>query len=1205
MRLRATIAVCLSLFLSLFLLAGMAPAQQISGSISGVVQDAQGAVVPGAKVTLVNQTQGATERELNTSPEGRFMFTPLLPATYSVTVEAAGFKKYTKTDMALPAGEQLGLPPIALEVGAATESITVAADAVTLETVSSARSGVVTQNQVADLAMNGRNFGAVMRTIPGVQNDTTGANGQIMGGQRTDQYSFTVDGTTMEDSGCGCFAFSFTVDAIAEITVATNGLAAEYGHSAGPQVTVVTKSGSKDFHGTGYWFHRNEGLDANTWDRNYNNLPRSLYRYLTAGWNFSGPFYIPGHLNRSKDKIFFFAQQEWNHSLSAPSPEELTMPTAAQRVGDFSAIKNASGASVTITDPNNNHAPFPGNQIPQARWNSYGVGILNYLPLPNYPGSNQYNWISQVPSVNPSLQQVYKVDYNITDKWRVSFRNYHFYNTQHNPYGGNASANLLDETTLVSPTGAWGVNFNVTTIIKPTLTNEFIYGNTRNYLPYSAPTGSSPYLRANSTAMAIPLLFPNADPSKMVPNLAFGGIPQGTGTQSIGNSSAGYTQFYGLPYVNVNPTANYTDNVTWVHGAHVFKAGAFYEQATKTQSPYADVNGSLTFDQDSANPGDTNWAYSNALLGNYRNFTQMSNYEIPHYRYNNYEGYIQDTWKARSNLTISYGLRVAIIAPLYETGNLVSSFNPATFDPKTAPVLYQPTLVNGARMALNPLTGQTQPSTFIGLIAGGNINDGMNQQGVNGYPQGLIKGRGPQWGPRIGVAWLPGGASGKTVIRFGGGTFFERIQGNMMFYQITNPPVLRESQLWYGNINTIASAQQVNSPVYANGISEEGKIPTVYNFNFGIQRQLPMNILMDVGYVGSLSRHETELVPFNDVPLGSAWQPQNQDPTKCPNMATCNLNGDNALPVVLYRPYQGYNGPAGSSQGTLYRFGGTANYNSLQVAVNRRMSHTFQMGVAYTWSKALGIQSSTTTDAVLYQNLRQGMYGPLTFDKEQMLSVNYLYNLPAFARKGSFLDNAIGRGALNGWQYTGLTAITSGAPIQTTGSNSTSASYSVTTTGGSSLSGAALNREITGSEDIPPRYVFTCSPFSGGGAGSMNAFVNSSCFAPAKVGSQGMDSGWDRLRGPGANNWDMSIYKKFQYMKDESKYIQLRVEAYNAPNHVEWSGWNSTAQFNAAGQVANLPSNLGGTGGRFGFGALNATRSNSQRIIQLAVKLYF
>ena len=186
MKSNQTIAVALLVEISF--LAGVARAQQISGSITGVVQDPQARVVPNARVMLINQSQGVTAMQMITSPEGTFVFTPLLPATYTVTVEAPGFKKYSRTDIPLDANQRLGLPPIALEVGSPTEAITVEANAVALETVSATRSGVVGQSQVNDLAMNGRNFGAVMRIVPGVENDVSTANGQVIGGQRSDQH---------------------------------------------------------------------------------------------------------------------------------------------------------------------------------------------------------------------------------------------------------------------------------------------------------------------------------------------------------------------------------------------------------------------------------------------------------------------------------------------------------------------------------------------------------------------------------------------------------------------------------------------------------------------------------------------------------------------------------------------------------------------------------------------------------------------------------------------------------------------------------------------------------------------------------------------------------------------------------------------------------------------------------------------------------
>ena len=229
---------------------------------------------------------------------------------------------------------------------------------------------------------------------------------------------------------------------------------------------------------------------------------------------------------------------------------------------------------------------------------------------------------------------------------------------------------------------------------------------------------------------------------------------------------------------------------------------------------------------------------------------------------------------------------------------------------------------------------------------------------------------------------------------------------------------------------------------------------------------------------------------------------------------------------------------------------------------------------------------------VLPIQIRNASYGPLTFDRTQSLSFNYIYNIPSAARKGSFLDNAAGRLVLDGWQFSGLTSIGGGAPVNV--------SYTVT-----GVSGALLNRQITGSEDIAPRVVLTCNPNLSHSDHNLNAFINTSCFAPAPKGSVGIDSGFDRIRGPGLNQWDMSLFKKIAFGKEEARYLQLRLEAFNTFNHAEWNTFNASVQFNAAGQIVNLPNTLGGNGGRFGFGALNTVRANSKRILQIAAKFYF
>jgi len=279
-------------------------AQNTSGSITGVVQDASGAVIPGAQVTLINQEQGVTARDTITNEAGIYLFSALPAATYTVSVELPGFKTYKKTDVKLFVNDRMGLPPIVLEVGSQAESVTVEAAAVTLETVSAERSGIVTGRQMIDIALNGRNFASLLKLVPGVPADTApsglGVNAYI-NGQRANQNNFTVDGQTVTDSGVNQqFAYRINVDAIAEFKVSTTSQSAEFGRNAGAQVQVATKSGTQVFHGTGYWFKRYEGWNANSFTNNRQGIPNQVYRFLTAGYNLSGPIYIPDQFNSDK-----------------------------------------------------------------------------------------------------------------------------------------------------------------------------------------------------------------------------------------------------------------------------------------------------------------------------------------------------------------------------------------------------------------------------------------------------------------------------------------------------------------------------------------------------------------------------------------------------------------------------------------------------------------------------------------------------------------------------------------------------------------------------------------------------------------------------------------------------------------------------------------------------------------------------------------
>src|SRR5664279_1940841 len=274
-------------------------AQQISGSLTGVVKDSQQAVVINAKITLTNPQQGTT-RDATTGTDGAFVIAQVQPGTYDLTVEAPGFKKFEQKGVMVFANDRVSVGDIVLTVGALSETVTVESTASQVQTASAERSGVLTQRQVVDLAETGRSLFDLTKTLPGIVY-TGGLGGVASNGNRNNQNNFKLDGVTNVDTGSNGGTLATTnMDMIAEMKVITNSQPAEFGRSSGAQIEVVTKSGTRDFHGTGYWFHKHEDLNANKWRNNYDGRPRDYYRYNTEGFNIGGPAYIPGKFNKNK-----------------------------------------------------------------------------------------------------------------------------------------------------------------------------------------------------------------------------------------------------------------------------------------------------------------------------------------------------------------------------------------------------------------------------------------------------------------------------------------------------------------------------------------------------------------------------------------------------------------------------------------------------------------------------------------------------------------------------------------------------------------------------------------------------------------------------------------------------------------------------------------------------------------------------------------
>jgi hypothetical protein len=1189
---------CYALVL-LIALAGLpVMAQQSTGSIRGVVQDAQGGVIPDAKVTLENQSQGSVTGEAVTNKEGVFIFNGVYPSTYSVSITAPGFKKYTQKDIVLRIGDNLGLPPVVMEIGGLSELVTVEANAQQLETVNATRSSVITGTQLLDLGLQARSFTSLLITATGNTADTQ----YNFNGQRNEQVSYSVDGVSLMETGGNQINANqrVSVDAIGEFKVVTNSQSAEYGRSTGATLSVVTKSGTRDFHGSGYFFKRGEWMNANSYTNNYNKIARPKTRVMIAGYTFSGPVYIPGVFNTNKDKLFVFASHEWNRTRTVRT-QSLFLPTAAERLGNFSAsLDPFAGKAVTIKDPaTGKQFEYNGvkNVIPPSLLNDWGKKIMNFYPLPNFqnlsgPSYNDYRIYS---SVSPIFDQIYRVDYNVSQNHRFFARIIRNKQYRVSPCGlGNSAVNNnLCLSSFDDPNDAYSVSGNFTSTLSSTTTNEFVYGHTDNDLSDTPPHDqNSPFYKSVS-GLNVPVLYPNADISGMISNFTYG----------LGGSSPS-TSFMSAPERMTNPINDFADNFFMIRGDHALKFGIFVEKTVKYFTANIPTVGTFDFSQDSSNPGDTGYAFTNALLGNFKTFQQASQHLDNGFAYLNIEWYAQDTWKLTPSFTLNYGMRFELLPPYYEEHNRISSFIPGLYDPAKKVVLYQPACVTGVtlcatgsnRRAKNPLTGELLPATYIGKIVPGvgDLNNGIVQAGINGYPKGIMDSRGVQWGPRIGIAWQPWGASSKTVIRAGGGIFYERLAANVGLFPANNPPMVRTSQVFYGNVSNFTSSGGVQSPVAVFGLPKDYRIGTSYNYNLSIQRELPLNLFLDVGYVGTMSRHLSMQIPFNFAPFGSAWLPQNQDPTK-----PAATDGSSALPVDMYRPYIGYIGASGiyGAGGIVFNFGGTSNYNGLQVSLKRRMGRSLQFGASYVFGKALGTASDAAVQLMHPTDIRGANYGPLNFDRRHSLTFDYLYNVPDLTTKVKLLNNIGWKQLFGGWQISGITSFTTGG-AGGFGANTSGISYVLTT-----ATGTTLNKLTTGSEDVTPRPVFKCNPKAVDA--TLTRYVDDTCIAPAPKGSIGNDSGINSIFGPGINNWDISVFKKFQYWKDrEERYLQLRLEMYNAFNHTQWSNFNRSATIDpTTGKVVNLPTDRGGTGGRFGFGALSSNRA--ARTMQLAAKIYF
>ncbi len=1078
--------VCLSFLAGTSFLYG----QDVTGSIVGVVTDPSGAVVPGAKVTVTNTDKNAVIRELATNSDGMYVASLLPIGHYSVAVEAAGFSKHLETNINLHVNDKLTIN-VALRVGDVSQEVTVEASPLQVELQSATQAGLISGTQVRELSLNNRNYEQLVSLMPGVTSSAsdqiylgvTNPSGQTnvvsfsVNGNRNSTNNWTVDGADNVDRGSNLTLLTYpSVDAIAEFKVLRGLYNPEFGRAAGGQINVVTKSGTNQFHGNAYEFFRNDKLNANSFFNNANNIARPPVRYNDFGYTIGGPVYIPGHYNQNKDKTFFFFSQEFRRQI-AYSTVTGTVPTSAEKAGNFQTPVCVAFSGTTCTQTGTSITNI--NPVAAA----YIRDIWSKIPDPQNSATHQL--FTPFRSIFNARQELVRIDQIFGPRLQIFGRYIHDSIPTVEPGGLFTGSGLPGVATTNSNSPGYSWVFRGTSTLSPTWLNEFGYAFSYGAI-VSDPVG----------------LISTTNSPDVRPTLPFTSTLDRVPTVSYTSGASSITSFG--QYRDYNRNHQFYDNMTKVIGRHTFKFGFTYFHYQKTENAGGNNTGTFNFTwtgrQSSSALGSFSQTWANFLLGNVNQYTQASLDLTPDIRTQQYEMYFQDEFRLRSNLTLTYGLRYSQFRQPIDHNGFLTNFDPTLYNPANA-------------VKIDPSNGNVIPNSgdpLDGIIIA-NKNSPYGSKVANESNKNIA--------PRIGLAWDPFG-NGKTSIRAGYGIFYDSVLFGVYEQNIfTNPPYVQSIVLSNTQFATPASGTQVisSAPKSVRGTPNPMQTPYAQNWSLDIQRQLTPTWLIDVGYFGNKGTHLLGIVDLNEVPPGVAYSSGLFAPGTV--ITSANTPRLNAI-----RPYQGF--VAVNSLETWFN----SIYNSLQVSVQKQFNQGSFINFAYTWSRALtNNQTDRSTAPQNVYNINGGEYGPSQIDRTQVLTINYVYELPWLRSQQGLVGHLLG-----GWQISGITTIYTGLPLTVTTSGVDPGAL-----GFLGPSAAGGRPDLVGDPNNGPKNV--------------GQFFNTAAFAlvPTGVVRPG-NEGRGVVRGPGVQRWDFSFFKNVKIR--ESMRVQLRAEMFNVFNHTNYDG---------------------------------------------------
>jgi len=1152
-------------------------AQSIFSTLTGVVSDPSQAVVPQATVKLRNEQSGSL-RETTTNSDGYFTFASVAVGdfTYELTVEAKGFSSYKTTGLALGGGEKRNIN-VTMKVGSTSETVEVTGTADALVPVDSGeKSSTLTAKELQNFVAVGSNAAEFIKIMPGfgIQNgtsnkssftgETIGINGNGDGGSQSplnNAYSYnglpsnslviTADGAHVSDPGCNCATpVNPNSDMIAEFKVATSNFSAE--NQKGPAViSSIAKAGGSQFHGSGFFYARNAALNANDALFNATGTPQPQNKYYFPGGTIGGPVLIPGtKFNKNRNKLFFFTGFEYYYQVLDTGLLRSTVPTPGEITGNFSPAEVAKEGTKTASGgppgditkyirPGETTPAFPNGILPASLIDPNMQALMKLYPAPNADPNvtGGYNYVQAETFNQNSVQWMSRVDYSISDSTKLFVRYNLQRETQQFPVGlwWRQASQVPYPTPVEGKNKSDSVSASLTHVFSPSMTNEFVFGYTFVGFPNIFQDPSK--VDRTKVGYNYKGLYKNGTPQ--IPS--FGGYGWSGQEASLIFNPGGFEAggaFQGLYADKWLPSLS--DTVTKVLSTHTLKAGFFWEWIRNAQPANNPSNGQLFVS--SGNSNSFGNEYADLLAGNLVQYSETSFNRLNDISYSTYEGFVQDSWKVSKRLTVELGLRLTHFGPWADR----LGYGYSIFD-------------------YSQYKSTCQPTDYCGFV--------WHKKDPN-VPIGGFPTRALFYQPRFGVAYDLSG-SGKTVLRGGWGRYYYHagqftsgldVSAGVQNITLSNNQGPGGTPLFAKDLDKINFSNAALSPAAVDGKDDKQAYTDTYSFT--ISQRLPLSSLLEVAYVGNQTRDIPSIgnggtlgfntLNINPVPVGAMLASKNGgvDP--------------NGLTANDFRPLKGF------SDLYVATNNGYSNYNGLQVTWVRTKGR-YNVNMNYSYGKALGIVQFRDQF-----NLNND-YGVLPANRTHIFNIAYSVELPNFTK-----SKAAGY-VVNGWQFTGITQVESGANLSGFSSNGNF---------GLNLNGYKVpgtdfnvsNTALLGTPDIQLNPILTCNPASNLGH---NQYVNPNCFAiPTGIGQNGPTI-LPAIYGPAFFNSDLGLFKNIQFR--ESKRLQFRFNAYNFLNHPLWSfnGNNLNLGFDGTTGKVNTPT----------FGTV--TDKQGHRVVQLAVKFFF